>query len=85
MIKVVEGTATPDVYADIDLLMTDAISLYANHLNYGKIMQSDLRMTWDIPENPRPENPEELFGQAFSINNLIALFAALGPQHFMYE
>ena len=83
--KVKDGTATPDVYADIDLLMTDAMSLYANHLNYGKIMQSDLRKTWDVPDNPMPDNPEELFKQAISTNNLVAFFNTLGPQHFMYE
>ncbi len=83
--KVKDGIATPDVYADIDLLITDAISLYANHLNYGKIMQSNLRKTWDVPENPMPDKPQELFKQAISTNNLVAFFNTLGPQHFMYK
>jgi len=83
--KVADGTATPDVYADIDLLMTDAITLYGNHLIYGKTRQSDLRMTWDVPENPPPDNLAELFEQALSTDDLITLFAALGPQHFMYK
>jgi len=82
--EVKNGTATADVYADIDLLMSDGISLYANHLNYGKVMQSDLRKTWDVPDNPMPENPEELFREAFTSNNLLAHFDAMGPQHFMY-
>ena len=83
--KVEDGTATPDAYADIDLLMTDAMSLYANHLNYGKIIQSNLRKSWNVPGNPMPKNPEELFKEAISTNKLPAFFNTLGPQHFMYK
>lgn len=79
------GNATPDIYADIDLLMSDAVTLYTNHLLYGKVMQSDLRKSWEVPENPRPDNIDELFTQASSTNNLEAFFDSFGPQHFMYR
>lgn len=80
-----DGTATADIYAEIDLLMSDAVSLYINHLNYGKVMQSDLRKTWDVPENPIPESPSDLLRQALKTNSLVALFDSFGPQHFMYR
>ena len=46
--------------ADLDLLMTDAIILYASHLLEGKLEQSDLRKTWDVERNEGPSNPENL-------------------------
>lgn len=83
--KINNGKATPDIYADLDLLMTDAASLYANHLNYGKTMQSDLRKSWNVPENPMPQNPAKLFEKALTTKNLAGLFESLGPQHVMYK
>lgn len=74
-----------ELMADIDLLMTDAISLYANHMNYGKVMQSELRKNWDLPENPMPDDPDALFEQAISEQDLPAVLSKFGPQHFMYK
>jgi murein L,D-transpeptidase YcbB/YkuD len=75
----------PDINADLDLLMTDAISLYANHLNYGKVMQSKLRKTWNLAENPMPENLSKEFNMALEDNSLLSLIKTYGPQHFMYK
>lgn len=79
------GKANPGVYADLDLLMSDAFSLFANHMNYGKVMQSDLRKTWDLPENPMPDDPSTEFEKALAENNLIPFAESFGPQHFMYK
>ncbi len=82
--KIKNGTATPDIFADLDLLMSDAVSLYVNHLNFGKTMQSDLRKTWNVPENPMPENPVRLFEEALESKKIQDLFTSFGPQHIMY-
>jgi len=82
--KVNEGIANSDDYANLDLLMSDGLTLYANHLIFGKVMQSELRETWDVPENPKPQDPAALFSRVVQTNSLIPLFDTLAPQHFMY-
>ena len=82
--KINNGTSTPDLYAYLDLLMSDAASLYINHLNYGKTMQSELRKSWNVPENPMPQNPAKLFQTALTTKDIPGLFELFGPQHIMY-
>ena len=86
LVKIIDsGNAGPGVYADLDLLMSDAISLYINHMNYGKVMQSELRKTWDLPENPMPDDPGVELEKALANNTLLDLINSFGPQHFMYK
>jgi len=79
------GDAKPEDYADLDLLMSDAVALYANHMNFGKVMQSKLRKTWDLPENPMPDDPNAEFEKALLAKNLPSFFKTFGPHYFMYE
>ena len=83
--KVNNGDKDPALQADIDLLMTDAISLYASHLLYGKVAQSKLRSEWEVPANPGPDNPDALLQHALDNNTLPELMSSVGPQHFMYK
>ena len=46
--------------ADFDLILTDALILYASHLISGKVDQSKLRTEWDLDMNEKPENPDSL-------------------------
>lgn len=46
--------------ADLDLLMTDALILYASHLLSGKLEQSDLRKKWDVERNEVPSDVDSL-------------------------
>lgn len=80
-----QGESSPGLMADLDLLMSDATTMYANHLMFGKVDQSDLRMEWDLPENPMPEHLDETFIDALNQHRLKEAFALLGPQHFMYK
>lgn len=83
--KIKEGNGEISDYVDLDLLMSDAIALYINHLNYGKVMQSNLRKTWEIPENPMPDDPGVEIEQALKNHTLPALIATIPPQYPMYS
>jgi murein L,D-transpeptidase YcbB/YkuD len=83
--KVGNGKGETNDLVDLDLLMSDGISLYANHLNYGKVMQSKLRETWDVPENPMPDDPDFEIENALSENTLPQLFETFTPQFHMYR
>ncbi len=79
------GNRDPELIAEIDLLITDAISLYTNHMNYGKVMQSKLRKDWEVPENPMPDDPVKSIEIALQNNTLLEYVKEFGPQHFMYK
>ncbi len=71
--------------ADLDLLMTDAIILYARHLILGKVDQSKIRKGWDFPSNELPENGPNLLINALNSSNLTRTVNALQPDNFMYQ
>jgi murein L,D-transpeptidase YcbB/YkuD len=79
------GNDSPGLMADLEILLSDATTMYANHMIYGKVDQSDLRAEWDLPENPRPEHLNQDIVDALDTHTLKAEMDKLGPQHFMYE
>ncbi len=82
--KEVKSNNNPEKTADLDLLMTDAILLYAKHLMTGKVDQSKIREGWEVPPNKLPENAEELLKNALNNKNLIESVNAIKPDNFMY-
>ncbi len=74
----------PQVAADVDMLMTDALLLYASHLVSGKVEQSQLRSEWDVKRNSRPEKIDSLVAITLKNHNLNAAFQSLKPQHYYY-
>ena len=71
--------------ADLDLLMTDAIILYASHLLEGKLEQSDLRKTWDVERNEGPSNPDSLLTASLHNNRVKVVLEEFKPTHYMYK
>ena len=71
-------------FADLDLLMSDAILLYSAHLIAGKVNQSKIRKGWNVPSNKLPENGAKLLEKALSVDNIMEAVNALKPDNFMY-
>ena len=70
--------------ADLDLLMTDAIILYASHLLEGKLEQSKLRAKWDVEKNARPENVDSLLTVTLHNKQVKPALQTMKPAHYMY-
>ncbi|MGA9269377.1 MAG: L,D-transpeptidase family protein [Lutimonas sp.] len=70
--------------ADLDLLMTDALILYASHLLEGKLEQSDLRAKWDVEKNARPENVDSLLTVTLHNKQVKPALQRMKPAHYMY-
>jgi murein L,D-transpeptidase YcbB/YkuD len=70
--------------ADLDLLMTDAIILYASHLLEGKLEQSKLRAQWDVEKNARPENVDSLLTVTLHNKQVKPALQTMKPAHYMY-
>ncbi len=70
--------------ADLDLLMTDALILYASHLLEGKLEQSRLREEWDVEKNARPENVDSLLTVTLHNKQLKPALQTMKPAHYMY-
>lgn len=70
--------------ADLDLLMTDALILYASHLLEGKLEQSKLRGEWDVEKNARPENVDSLLTVTLHNNQVKSALQTMKPAHYWY-
>ena len=70
--------------ADLDLLMTDALILYASHLLEGKLEQSQLREKWDVAKNARPENVDSLLTVTLHNKQVKPALQMMKPAHYMY-
>lgn len=71
--------------ADLELLMTDALILYAAHLLEGKLEQSDLRKSWDVERNEGPANPDSLLTATLHNKDIKSTLEGLKPNHYMYN
>lgn len=80
-----KGELTNSQLVDMDLLMTDALLLYASHLLEGKLEQSDLRKTWDVERNEGPSNPDSLLTTTLHNQNIKAILEDLKPDNKMYR
>ncbi len=69
----------------VDLLMTDALILYASHLISGKVEQSKLRSKWDVDLNPRPENVDSLLTVTLYNRKIKPALESVKPSHFLYK
>ncbi len=82
-----EVKSNPDPYklADLDMLMTDGILLYASHLILGKVDQSKIRPGWDVPSNKLPGNGDSLLYSTLKNKNLSEVINSFKPNNFMYD
>ena len=80
-----KGKLTHAELADMDLLMTDALILYASHLLEGKLEQSDLRKKWDVERNEGPSNPDSLLTATLHNQNIKVILEGLKPNNYMYK
>ena len=71
--------------ADMDLMMTDALILYASHLLEGKLEQSELRKKWDVERNQGPSNPDSLLTATLHNRNVKGILEDFKPNNYMYK
>lgn len=71
--------------ADLDLLLTDGVIFYANHLLYGKCDQATLIPTFNFGYAPVPDLNPESFQAAIKENQLSERLIMLRPQLPLYD
>jgi len=69
---------------DLDLLMTDALILYASHLLEGKLEQSSIRKQWDVEKNERPDNIDSLLTVTLHNKSVKQALDRLKPNNYIY-
>jgi len=79
-----KSNANPDKVVDLDLLMTDAVLLYATNLIIGKVDQSKIVEGWDVPPNKLPKNDGISLNKALNSNDIAEALNNLKPDNFMY-
>jgi murein L,D-transpeptidase YcbB/YkuD len=71
--------------ADLDLLLTDGIIFYADHLLYGKIDPVDLFPTWNFGFVPIPDLNASTFSEYITNHKIPARLRNLRPDMPMYD
>jgi murein L,D-transpeptidase YcbB/YkuD len=79
-----DGAMEPEKIAALELLLSDAVVMYGHHLLWGKVDQSKIRSSWDVPKSPAPVGLDSLFTQYKFKKDLNKLFEDLKPSHYMY-
>lgn len=72
-------------YAELDLLLTDAIILYGYHLVKGKIKPHDLSFSWNFIERDLPPSTKKLMLSALKDESLDKALFSLEPQDDEYK
>ncbi len=70
--------------ANLDMLMTDALLLYASHLIQGKVDQSKIREGWNVPPNKLPADAALLLKNTINSPSIATATDTLKPNNFMY-
>ncbi len=78
------GSLSNNERADLDLLLTDALIMYASHLLEGKLEQSALRKKWDVEKNERPDNVDSLLTVTLHNKQVKPALERIKPSHYMY-
>ena len=71
--------------AEFDLILTDALILYASHLISGKVDQSKLRTEWDLDRNEKPENPDSLLTVTLGNMQVKEVLESFKPKSPFYD
>jgi murein L,D-transpeptidase YcbB/YkuD len=71
--------------AELDLLLTDGVIFYADHLLYGKLNPETLIPTWNFEFAPIPDLNPAFFLQYISTNEIHSLLNNLRPGLFQYD
>lgn len=71
--------------AELDLLFSDALIMYATHLLEGKLDQSNFRKKWDVERNERPQNIDSLMTVTLHNNKIKPALEELKPAHYIYK
>lgn len=74
---------TPELWADLDLILTDAFLLYGSHLSTGRVNPETLHPDWKI--NPDAVDLLEALDRAASTGEVSDALAGLRPPHKEYR
>jgi L,D-transpeptidase YcbB len=80
-----QSPSEPDKKADLDLLLTDGIIFYADHLLYGKIDPESILPTWNFGFAPIPDLNPYTFSQYITNREMPARLNDLRPDMPMYD
>jgi murein L,D-transpeptidase YcbB/YkuD len=71
--------------AELDLLLTDGVIFYADHLIYGKINPETLIPTWNFEFAPIPDLTPSTFEEYITKNEITVRLNDLRPRMFLYD
>jgi L,D-transpeptidase YcbB len=71
--------------ADLDLLITDGVIFYANHLLYGKVDPVALVPTWNYGFSPIPDLNPVTLNQYIEKGEIASRLKELRPDNFLYD
>jgi len=77
--------ASPDLVADLDILLTDSLARLAYHLRFGRVDPSDLDANWNLTQDFGDVDPLVVFGAWLESPDIAVELRALEPQVEIYR
>ncbi len=71
--------------AQFDVLLTDGLLIYSNHLIKGKLNPNTLDVNWNLLAKDIPENPVKIFLNAIKENSITETIYNFRPQYAPYS
>ncbi len=80
-----EKASTPELEADLDILLTDAVAAMLDHLRFGRVRPSSLDSTWNV--DPRKGAPplEDDVARVAAATSITDAIEAAKSHHFIYR
>ena len=75
----------PKLYADLDVLLSDAVAAVIDHVRYGRVRPRTVNPHWNV--DPRDDAPplEQAITQVAEASNPAEAIEAQKPNHFIYQ
>jgi murein L,D-transpeptidase YcbB/YkuD len=81
----IQSPPAPQLLADRDLLLTDALVLLGYHLNYGKVDPVKLDPNWNMSARMNREDPATLIQEAIDSGSFYEFISNLRPSDEFYN
>lgn len=76
---------SPELLADYDLLLSDALAGLGHHLRFGKVDPDSLGPAWNLLRGQGTQDPATMMQDAIDSGSLYSAIEELRPTHFVYS
>lgn len=77
--------SSPELEADLDILLSDAVAGMTDHVRYGRVRPISLNPTWNVDPRAGAPSVEQRLSEIAAAPDVGAAIEAQRPKHFIYK